>query len=110
MKTSSPEVPSQLSYRSRLRTRVELAARMVDSFEGLCRACNGAFPSAIVGAARAAGLPKTTARDSSLNPSDPFEPEPHPLDFDWRFTNESANHLADLALQNGTSLACLGTP
>lgn len=36
-------------------------------------------------------------------------PEPHPLDYDWRFTNDTVEYLAKLAPQHGETLI-LGAP
>lgn len=36
--------------------------------------------------------------------------EPHPLDFDWPFTPETARELADLAILSGDSIALFGMP
>lgn len=37
-------------------------------------------------------------------------PVPHPLDYDWRFTQQTVDDLLDIAQKHGEKLICLGTP
>lgn len=37
-------------------------------------------------------------------------PVPHPLDFEWRFTQEAIEKLAEVAVACGGDVTCLGTP
>ncbi len=38
------------------------------------------------------------------------EPEPHPVDYDWRFSETTATNLADLLDSQKGAIACLGSP
>src|SRR5207248_1398329 len=46
---------------------------------------------------------------SQAQESQPF-PEPHPLDYEWHFTNACAEKVAHLLAANSRSVVCLGAP
>jgi hypothetical protein len=99
------------SYRARLRARIERAMTITGTLEELCGACDGASPSAILEIARRHNIaPSPVSGKPIVEPVACDEPEPHPLDFDWRFTKQSADDLAVMALRLGGDIACLGTP
>jgi hypothetical protein len=73
-----------------------------DSFSSLTASCDGAFPARIADVllhlspkmATASERLSEAARSHSLRPfSDPRLPLPHPLDFEWRFSNLSIDEL-----------------
>jgi hypothetical protein len=74
----------------------------VDSFSSLTASCEGAFPAKIVEVLHHLS-PKITAASERLSEaaryerrrpfSDPRLPLPHPLDFEWRFSNASIDKL-----------------
>jgi hypothetical protein len=86
----------------------------------LCRACEGAFPTLVVELAR----PMIRARDidrwphrqwpeDALGTEDaavPSMPEPHPIDYEWRYTARTADDLASSLAQGGGRIGCFGAP
>ena len=81
------------------------------SFRQLCSECKGAFPtevSAALGRLQIAARFDDTSADGAL--AIQSDPEPCPVDFEWRFTSSSAKLIADMALAAGKRILCLGTP
>ena len=94
-----------------------------DTFEELVKQCEGLFPGDIARAVRVLNLrsfPPTRLTDSSnvTTAKEPDRPEqelavPHPLDFDWRFDEETASALAMRACnatRPGDIMIACGTP
>jgi len=88
----------------------------VHSFQHVCSASKGAFPTEVLAVLQELGIVKGSGvpvplhgiRTSISNPR--WWPEPSPADYEWRFTGESANSIASLALEEGSSILCLGSP
>jgi hypothetical protein len=75
----------------------------------LCRGLRGAFPTDILAAL---GKHRRFAAVEHAVPRSMLDlrlPEPHPVDYDWRFDGATAASLADLAMEHGAVL-CVGTP
>jgi hypothetical protein len=71
---------------------------------------DGLFPTAITRKfERAVGV--RVFQDSALGPPPEYEswPEEHPLDFDWRFSKDTARNIAALAMESRRVL-CIETP
>jgi len=107
---TSADVSSSYYDRLGRAIKAELAASHGD-LQQLCRRLKGAFPAdiaRILGDQRATkfAVSQTAGRRS---PFDLRSPEPHPIDYDWRFDEATANALARLAMDQGTVL-CVGTP
>lgn len=94
-----------------------------DTFEELVRQCAGLFPAEIAHAVRALDLstfPRTRLTEVDIAPRSqkPDRPKrnlavPHPLDFDWRFDDETAADLAMRArdaTRPGDAVVACGTP
>src|SRR5690606_27860942 len=74
----------------------------------ICRAMRGAFPTDV--ARRLSRIRIKPGHSNEVREhSHPGWPEPHPIDFDWRFTDPTADFLAE---QVGTfqDVLCIGTP
>ncbi|MFO1097227.1 MAG: hypothetical protein U1E81_02875 [Xanthobacteraceae bacterium] len=76
-----------------------------------CRALKGAFPAVVAGSLQALINHERmfSNRAAWQYIRQRSAPEPHPIDFDWRFTRATSNSLADLACAQG-SVLCVGTP
>src|SRR4051794_2423934 len=84
-------------------------------FEDLCRGCQGAFPTEV-----AASLCRIGPHAASLTAREPvrlvapdmgpYLPEPHPIDYEWRFSRATAAAVARYAERIGGRVACLGVP
>jgi len=86
----------------------------VTNFEALCRTGDGAFPTLVRESLRRVAAPVLPADGldqvaACAWPPD-LLPEPHPVDYDWRFTRETAERLAAHVACSGTRIACLGVP
>ncbi len=102
------------SYEAELRDRITAVRRVSKSFARMCEVCDGASPSEVFRLASEAGLVRSQSRrvnglKTQARP-DLCGPEPHPADFDWRFSVATSEFLADLAIQRGHDILCLGTP
>src|SRR5689334_13872624 len=107
-------------YRQRLRSAVTAGIdEGATTLTELCRLCDGAFPTLVLEVAR--GLRSSTVDqwphrrwpDEALGTEDaavPSMPEPHPIDFEWRYTAETADALAKLLASSSRRIGCLGTP
>jgi hypothetical protein len=96
--------------------RVSQAAReailLSDGPQLLCRALRGAFPGLAADSLRSEANDARTytiADTWRRSPLDLALPEPHPVDFDWRFDAATAEWLARSTSMQGRVL-CLGTP
>jgi hypothetical protein len=122
MSTLSANAPDLLdkNYRDALRVTVSDAiAHGALSVTELCRNSRGAFPTYVVTTAREIvgdgfdEWPRRRWPDEALGTEDaavPSMPEPHPIDYEWRYTAESADSLAALSNELGGRVACFGTP
>ena len=118
--------PESALYLNRLEARILRTLEGVSSsftFCDLVERCDGAFPVDVLRtleSLRDSGqIPAHYARlqrkDSGISPSEknPELPEPHPADFDWRFTSDTkrlvVERILTLTPPNG-SVLLLGTP
>ena len=78
--------------------------------QGLCRSLHGAFPNEVAKALgkRTSEFQKDGAPEQRSE-LDEDAPEPHPIDYDWRFSKVTADKLARLTASCG-SVLCVGTP
>lgn len=84
----------------------------------LCRGCLGAFPSLVKDSAKRIGLQIPIHRADHWSDDDgPGDlaglTEPHPLDFEWRFTKSTARFLVEwvqTSVPRGAVTGCFGTP
>lgn len=115
--TSQRETPNRMSseeqsYRQALTNAADVALkRHPDTTEQFFRELRGAFPTEVIDL-----LPKLKPRvDELRQPAEKSDedilgqPEPHPIDYDWRFTAETAESVANLIGSN-SNILCLGTP
>ena len=119
------DVPTTDSFRDELRIRVRnLTASSSLSFRELVVAMEGAYPTDVQDALHslqaedvAVGGLRSDADSAETRTRLRSEadvvtlPEPHPLDYDWRFTEESLNSLAATIAETGAKrVAILGAP
>lgn len=107
-------------YRSRLVQAVQIAVgNGAETVTDLCRGCAGAFPTDVVAAARevlGAAIDQWPHRrwpDDALGTEDaavPSMPEPHPIDFEWRYTAATADAISGMLGDLGGRIGCFGTP
>ena len=85
----------------------------------LCRNSGGAFPTDVVAVARELlgsdldHWPHRRWPDDALGTEDaavPSMPEPHPIDFEWRYTAATADALAKVLASRKERIGCFGTP
>ena len=118
--TCSADEVDDSDYRLRLAQAVRSAIESgAETVTDLCRACGGAFPTDVVSIARSiAGVtvdtwPHRRWPDDALGTEDsavPSMPEPHPIDFEWRYTAATADSLASMLSEAGGRIGCFGTP
>jgi len=100
------------NYRERLDQAV-VAARALANVDPqrFWRALRGTFPAEVGYLLRQSGDNVARHAGASSDASDVscFFPEPHPLDYDWRFEPSTAERIAEIASAHGRVL-CLGTP
>lgn len=109
---------SDVSYHGRIERQViSTINRGEVALESICRSCKGAFPSDVLSAIGRLGTPARIALVNELLPGAPDShslsrlfPEPHPVDFEWRFNEETALSVAKYVSGIGGRVACLGTP
>jgi hypothetical protein len=107
---------SRAEYLRQLGQRIVSAVDAgAQSFEAICRSCEGAFPSEVKEAIDRLGYSRSIlwAAENCSRPKPDYQSilsEPHPLDFDWRFSEETAEKIASDIVNVGDSVACLGTP
>ncbi len=72
----------------------------------------GAFPALVREHLAAAGWEKRLGHESSdtISHWNEYPPELHPLDFEWYFTPDCADYLADAVCGRGKTTLCLGVP
>ncbi|MEE9555293.1 MAG: hypothetical protein V3W18_13475 [candidate division Zixibacteria bacterium] len=81
------------------------------SIESLLSETKGAFPTLVLNRCIKLGIGiQNTCHQNEFATFRTFTPELHPLDFEWYFTEESAEHLAKLLCFRNHSLLCLGAP
>lgn len=84
------------------------------SFSEICLATRGAFPADVLAALRRLGFDDELFPDISARTLNELHenwwPEPSPVDYEWRFTFETAQSIATIALGFGQRVLCLGTP
>ena len=103
-------------YESRLGFRIqEILTTGCASLTELCQRAGGAFPTDVLRLAgrSSKGLPLNGPMDSTHLPPDSAPlgaPEPHPIDFEWRFTAAAADALAEEIAACSGRIACFGTP
>jgi hypothetical protein len=106
--------PASTSYSAAVRSRVtDLLSAGVTDFSRVCSACEGAFPTDVASAIAELSESGHWIRDraGAILPgiSDRL-PEPHPADFEWRFTRDCAVQIARFLEQIGGRIACFGVP
>ena len=81
------------------------------SFEEICRYCKGAFPSDVLETIKQLKLDsKVQFGSEKKRKKDIFQIDASPIDFEWRFTKETATNISKLALTFGDKILCLGAP
>ncbi len=82
-----------------------------DEFQMLCRDMHGAFPD-VVRRSLPGGIELGVARCLSKRAEiDLSTPEPNPVDYDWRFDEQTARLLADVIAQGAyREVLCVGAP
>lgn len=87
------------------------------SFTDVCRACKGAFPLEVYEAVKRLHLeshPSIAEINLDLKVDnfviEDFQPEPSPINFEWRFTYNTAKKLSDYVKSFGNRVLCIGTP
>lgn len=73
----------------------------------------GAFPSLVWERLPVVTRERLAARSDASPAADlsrHYSPELHPLDFEWYFTRDSVDYLADLLSERGGRILCLGVP
>lgn len=106
------------SYRARVTAAIEAAlADGATTSTAICRGCRGAFPALVLDLLESTlgrpGLSHRAWRDEEPGMYDaglPSMPEPHPVDYEWRYTAATADLLASHIADQGPRIACLGTP
>lgn len=105
------EVSGLRDYDSRLADAVSVAAATATTFEDLCHRVCGAAPKDILQHISEADLNRLEELRTEPLPSrlDSRIPEPHPIDYDWRFDGPTAETLANIA-RRFDNVLCVGTP
>jgi len=106
------------SYAILLDKTVLRAARLgAPSFLEITLACKGAFPSDVWSAIKRLNLIEAVITSKSARRIldthrmlEDWWPEPSPVNYEWRFTCETAEDIAQTALEYGRRILCLGTP
>jgi hypothetical protein len=87
------------------------------SLTAVCRQCRGAFPSLVndlmAQALAGVALPHREWLDEDPGMFDsglPAMPEPHPVDYEWRYAAVTADQLTQHLTEKGGSTGCFGTP
>lgn len=99
-------------YERELEIRVKQALNSgCESIEEICRQAEGAFPTFVAACLERLGLaPGILSHESLGDPVLLDSPEPHPIDFDWRFNKSTAETLAEFIALSAHRIACFGTP
>ena len=105
-------------YRRRVGATIQAAVSGgATTLTSICRQCQGAFPPIVrellVDTLHGRSLPHRSWRDEEPGMFDsaiPAMPEPHPIDYEWRYTATTADALAEYFVKQRSRVACLGTP
>jgi hypothetical protein len=108
------------TYEWQIEAAVQLAVRLhIRSFESICQSCSGAFPVDVLSAIERLSLAGAITGSQVIFPQDDASceednkstiPEPSPMDYEWRFSEETAESISRLAANLGDKLMCFGTP
>ncbi|MDX6383545.1 MAG: hypothetical protein QOK48_1118 [Blastocatellia bacterium] len=115
--TAAPML-EELNYATSIEEAVKRAVMLgAQSFSEICLASRGAFPVDVFLALQRLDLSEEVLKQDIshciLNKHKVVEdwwPEPSPANHEWRFTHETAERIADTALDCGQRILCLGTP
>jgi hypothetical protein len=95
-----------IDYNSKVRKKVEgLIEAGTSSFSELCAGCEGVPPLELWNYYSQSLLVKESEKESVYK----LFPEPHPVDFDWRFSAETINNLVEQS-KSYSKILCVGTP
>ena len=108
----------QLRVEQHVRRALANQPSCFESFESVCRSCHGAFPVDVLAALKRLLESGSVSKSQvTFNSGSVFSksnggsgPEPSPMDYEWRFTKDSAKDVSKLAGNLGTRIICLGTP
>ena len=95
-----------------VRLRSVLESARATSWENVFSKMRGAFPDVVYKLAVRSGLAGHTAssKTSIHRPQVSYNPELHPLDFEWYFTASSAQYISNLMCSGGERVVFVGTP
>lgn len=98
-------------YERRLAASAAAASKSAGDFQGLCRMMDGAFPAEVarVIPAKLRNQPSDAALAHESGFLNKKGPEPHPVDYDWRFNAATADALGEL-VRGYDDVLCFGTP
>lgn len=98
-------------YDARLARAVSTAVKIARSFEDLCHCVAGAAPQDVLQYVARSDFERLRTVDSKPVPSllDGRIPEPHPIDYDWRFDRATVDFLESTTRQF-ENILCVGTP
>lgn len=89
----------------------EALARSPRNFEGLCRAVPGVFPTVITAVLRQTwATAPSRVSERYIGHINQKLPEPHPIDYEWRFDYETAHSLAVRLQEIGGEVCLFGAP
>lgn len=98
-------------YNARLAAAVVVGLRQAVHFEDLCHRTHGAAPQDII--AKISKSDFDRLRGTTVSPLrsdlDRRTPEPHPIDYDWRFNLSTVKFLTSLT-KRFENILCVGTP
>jgi hypothetical protein len=105
------------AYRERvLRAIAQAVNDGASSLTAVCRQCRGAFPTLISELLSQSANGALAHRDwldedpGMFDSALPAMPEPHPVDYEWRYAAATADSLTEYLTQRGDSIGCFGTP
>lgn len=102
------------SYLTTLDKRLSTLAREAGAtIESVIRGAQGAFPALVVQRLQALGLDRNLPHEPETNQASRSSiggPELHPLDFEWYFTEKSADDLAHILTCRIGEILCLSSP
>lgn len=104
-------------YRQSVRRAIHAArAAGAATLTAICREARGAYPTIVNDLLLEQTGHLTRIRDWTDEQAGLFEsllpemPEPHPIDYEWRYTSSTADALAAYLSSGAGRIACLGTP
>lgn len=105
-----------MNYNEKIINRVKYAIKKGEkNFGKICQYCDGAFPLDVLSALYE--INKFTEIEIYKDSSDIIsginsfiQPEPHPIDYDWRFTLKTAKLIVDYIRNMGNKIALFGVP